>query len=77
MLRVVSGGVQASIPRSTNVHYDASTVSGAVIIDRAGIPLPVPGRNGSGSSASGDLGSGGPATLTMATVSGAVYLRLR
>jgi hypothetical protein len=48
-----------------------------VIIDRAGIPLPVPGRNGSGSSASGDLGSGGPATLTMATVSGAVYLRLR
>jgi hypothetical protein len=75
-LRAVSGGVRASIPRGTNVHYDASTVSGAVIIDR-GIPLPVPGGSGSGSSASGDLGSGGPATLTMATVSGAVYLRIR
>jgi len=76
-LRTVSGGVEASIPRGTNVHYDASTVSGAVIINRGGIPLPVPGRNGSGSSASGDIGSGGPATLTMEAVSGAVYLRVR
>ena len=76
-LRAVSGRVRASLPRDSNVHYEASTVSGAVIIDRGGIPLPVPGGRGSGSSASGDLGSGGPATLTMATVSGAVYLRLR
>jgi DUF4097 and DUF4098 domain-containing protein YvlB len=76
-LRAVSGRIRASIPRGTNVHYDASTVSGAVIIDRGGIPLPVLGPNGSVSSASGDLGSGGPATLTMATVSGAVYLRVR
>jgi hypothetical protein len=75
-LGTVSGSVRAYIPQNTNVHFVASTVTGAIIIDRH-FPVPVLGRRGPGSDSSGDIGSGGPATLTMSTVSGAIYLRIR
>jgi len=75
-LRAVSGAVRASIPKTTDAHFDASTTAGAIIIDR-GFPLPVLTREGPGQSASGDLGSGGPATITMTTISGVIYLKVR
>jgi len=75
-LSTVSGSVRAYIPKDTNVHFAASTVSGAIIIDRR-FPIPVIGGRGPASQSSGDIGGGGPATLTMSTVSGAVYLRIR
>jgi DUF971 family protein len=75
-IRAVSGTVRAFLPKTTNAHFDASTVSGAIIIDRK-FPMPVVGGDGPGHSANGDLGSGGPATITMSTISGAIYLRVR
>src|SRR5207302_4391711 len=66
-LSTVSGSVRAYIPKDTNVHFAASTVSGAIIIDRR-FPIPVIGGRGPASQSSGDIGSGGPATLTMSTV---------
>lgn len=75
-LRTVSGSVHAYVPSDTNVHFDASTISGGVFIDRGfGLPLPVLG-NGPGRSTSGDLGTGAPATLVMNAVSGDIFLRL-
>ena len=75
-LSAVSGSVRADIPKTTDVHFEASTVSGAIIIDR-GFPIPVIGSGRAAQSAKGDIGAGGPAALTMSTVSGAVYLRIR
>ncbi|HEY8644216.1 MAG TPA: DUF4097 family beta strand repeat-containing protein [Candidatus Dormibacteraeota bacterium] len=75
-LSTVSGSVRAYIPKDTNVHFAASTVSGAIIVDRR-FPIPVIGGRGPASQSSGDIGSGGPGTLTMSTISGAVYLRIR
>ena len=75
-LSAVSGSVRAYIPKTTDVHFEASTVSGAIIIDR-GFPIPVLGQGRAAQSAKGDIGTGGPAVLTMNTVSGAVYLRIR
>ena len=75
-LSAVSGNVSAYIPKATDVHFEASTVSGAIIIDR-GFPIPVIGQGRAAQSAKGDIGAGGPAALAMNTVSGAVYLRIR
>ncbi len=71
-LSTISGSVDAQVPTNSNLHYQASTVSGAIALrtDRR-YPFPIPRQD---RSTSGDLGSGGPATLTMSAISGNVTL---
>jgi len=73
-LSTVSGSIHAYLPAGTNLHYQASTVSGGVGIG-ANRPRPEFGP-GPGRARSGDLGTGGPASLTMNAISGDISLTL-
>lgn len=75
-LRTVSGTVLAVIPRATNAHLEASTVAGPIVIDNR-LPVRVLGTPGRGENVNGDIGSGGPATLTLNTISGPIVINTR
>lgn len=72
-LGTVSGSIHTYLPQGTNLHYQASTLSGGI-----GIGYRQPSRFGPGPnrSASGDLGTGGPGTLTMSAISGSISLQV-
>ncbi|HEX6348421.1 MAG TPA: DUF4097 family beta strand repeat-containing protein [Candidatus Dormibacteraeota bacterium] len=67
-LSTISGSINVFLPASTNLHYQASTVSGNVSVSNRG-PLSGFGHEPN-RTASGNLGSGGPATLAMNAISG-------
>jgi hypothetical protein len=75
-LRTVNGPIFASIPATTNAHLDASTVNGPISIDRR-LAVHTVRTPGSGQQASGEVGSGGPASISLNTVSGPIFLRAR
>lgn len=75
-LRTVNGPIFATIPATTNAHLDASTVNGPLAIDQR-LAVHTVRTPGSGQQASGEIGSGGPGTISLNTVSGPIFLRAR
>jgi phage baseplate assembly protein gpV len=75
-LRTVNGPVFATIPARTNAHIEASTVNGPIEIDRR-LAVHTVRTPGSVQQASGEVGSGGPSTISLTTVSGPIFLRAR
>ncbi len=73
-LTTVSGSIHAYLPAGTNLHYQASTISGEIGLV-PGQPRSVLGAGAVGQSASGDLGTGGPGSLTMNAISGNITLQ--
>jgi DUF4097 and DUF4098 domain-containing protein YvlB len=75
-LRTVNGPIFASIPAATNAHVDASTVNGPIAIDQR-LAVHTVRTPGSRQEASGEIGSGGPASISLNTVSGPIFLHAR